>query len=91
MPQNGAHAMQVSCSSRPFAHALRDGSMTQLEWIDLCASDLPLDGIENDVGLGAGLPGRRLVEEQNLGAEPDRDQPLLQPRRRRFHSHPTPR
>ncbi len=46
MPQNGAQAMQVCCSSRPFARALRDGSMTQLEWIDLCASDLPLDGIE---------------------------------------------
>ncbi|HXM17174.1 MAG TPA: TIM barrel protein [Candidatus Tumulicola sp.] len=46
MPQNAGQVMQVSCSSRPFAQAFRDGSMTQLEWIDLCAGDLPLDGIE---------------------------------------------
>ncbi|HEV2037103.1 MAG TPA: sugar phosphate isomerase/epimerase family protein [Candidatus Eremiobacteraceae bacterium] len=38
--------MKVCCSSRSYARALAAGDLTQLEWVDLCANELMLDGVE---------------------------------------------
>ena len=38
--------MKVCCSSQSFARTLAAGGLTQLEWVDLCAGELMLDGVE---------------------------------------------
>jgi len=38
--------MKVCCSSHSYARTLAAGGLTQLEWIDLCADELMLDGVE---------------------------------------------
>jgi hypothetical protein len=38
-------AMKVACSSASFERALADGALTQLEWLDLCANELEVDGV----------------------------------------------
>ncbi len=38
--------MKVCCSSHSYARALAAGDLTQLEWVDLCANELMLDGVE---------------------------------------------
>jgi len=38
--------MKLCCSSQSYAHMLASGDLTQLEWVDLCANDLMLDGVE---------------------------------------------
>jgi sugar phosphate isomerase/epimerase len=38
--------MKVCCSSQSFARTLASGGLTQLEWVDLCAGELMLDGVE---------------------------------------------
>lgn len=40
--------MKIASSSASFAQALTDGVLTQLEWLDLCASELELDGVVFD-------------------------------------------
>jgi len=40
--------MKIACSSASFSRALADGTLTQLEWLDLCANELELDGIVFD-------------------------------------------
>jgi uncharacterized membrane protein len=40
--------MKIASSSASFARALADGGLTQLEWLDLCASELELDGVVFD-------------------------------------------
>jgi sugar phosphate isomerase/epimerase len=41
--------MKLACSSTAFDELLRSGELTQLEWIDLCAHELPADGLVLDV------------------------------------------
>jgi hypothetical protein len=41
--------MKLACSSTAFDQLLRSGELTQLEWIDLCAHELPADGLVLDV------------------------------------------
>lgn len=41
--------MKLACSSTAFDGVLRNGDLTQLEWIDLCAHELAADGIVLDV------------------------------------------
>jgi sugar phosphate isomerase/epimerase len=38
--------MKLCCSSQSYARMLASGALTQLEWVDLCANDLMLDGVE---------------------------------------------
>lgn len=38
--------MKVCCSSRSHARTLGSGGLTQLEWIDVCANVLTLDGVD---------------------------------------------
>ena len=40
--------MRVACSSAAYHRALSSGSLTQLEWLDLCGSELPVDGVAFD-------------------------------------------
>jgi len=42
---NGAAAMKLASSSVSFGPAIAAGELTQLEWLDLCATELALDGI----------------------------------------------
>jgi len=37
--------MQLACSSLVFDYLVADGSLTQLEWIDLAARSLPIEGL----------------------------------------------
>jgi len=37
--------MKVACSSASFARAFTAGTLTQLEWLDICANELEVDGI----------------------------------------------
>jgi hypothetical protein len=41
--------MKLACSSTAFDELLRSGDLTQLEWIDLCAHELAVDGVVFDV------------------------------------------
>jgi len=38
--------VKVCCSSHSYAQTLAAGDLTQLEWVDLCAGELMLDGVE---------------------------------------------
>ena len=38
--------MKLCCSSNSHARMLASGDLTQLEWVDLCANELMLDGVE---------------------------------------------
>ena len=38
--------MKLCCSSRSYARSLQSGALTQLEWLDRCAGELALDGVE---------------------------------------------
>jgi hypothetical protein len=40
--------MKVACSSASFDAALSGGRLTQLEWLDLCANELEVDGVVFD-------------------------------------------
>ncbi|TAM61311.1 hypothetical protein EPN52_02985 [bacterium] len=40
--------VRVACSSAAYHRALSSGSLTQLEWLDLCGSELPVDGVAFD-------------------------------------------
>ncbi len=41
--------MKLACSSTAFNERLRNGDLTQLEWIDACARELAADGVVFDV------------------------------------------
>lgn len=41
--------MKIACSSASFARAIADGTLTQLEWLDLCANELEIDGVVFDI------------------------------------------
>jgi hypothetical protein len=40
--------MKLCCSTAAFGRAIDAGELTQLEWIDACANDLDIDGVEFD-------------------------------------------
>lgn len=40
--------MKIASSSASFASELAEGTLTQLEWLDLCAAELELDGVVLD-------------------------------------------
>jgi sugar phosphate isomerase/epimerase len=40
--------MKIACSSAGFSRAIAEGSLTQLEWLDLCANELEVDGVVFD-------------------------------------------
>jgi hypothetical protein len=40
--------MKLCCSTAAFGRAIDLGELTQLEWIDACANDLDVDGVEFD-------------------------------------------
>ncbi|MBD5634860.1 MAG: hypothetical protein IAI49_10310, partial [Candidatus Eremiobacteraeota bacterium] len=40
--------MKIACSSASFAQEIRRGDLTQLDWLDLCANELELDGVVFD-------------------------------------------
>jgi sugar phosphate isomerase/epimerase len=40
--------MQLCCSTSSYRRTLERGDLTQLEWVDLCARELPVDGVEFD-------------------------------------------
>ncbi|MBC5798413.1 MAG: TIM barrel protein [Candidatus Eremiobacteraeota bacterium] len=40
--------MKIACSSATFARAFAEGTLTQLEWLDLCANELEVDGVVFD-------------------------------------------
>jgi len=40
--------MRVCCSTSSYRRAIAAGALTQLEWVDRCARELPVDGVEFD-------------------------------------------
>jgi hypothetical protein len=40
--------MKIACSSASFAHEIRRGELTLLEWLDIVANELELDGVVFD-------------------------------------------
>ncbi|MGP6156208.1 MAG: sugar phosphate isomerase/epimerase family protein [Vulcanimicrobiaceae bacterium] len=40
--------MKIACSTASFERVLGEGSLTQLEWLDLCANELELEGVVFD-------------------------------------------
>jgi hypothetical protein len=40
--------MKIACSSASFARALEEGTLTQLEWLDISANELEVDGVVFD-------------------------------------------
>ncbi|GAC1524922.1 MAG: hypothetical protein NVS2B8_09360 [Vulcanimicrobiaceae bacterium] len=40
--------MKIACSSASFAHEIAAATMTQLEWLDVCANELEVDGVVFD-------------------------------------------
>ncbi len=43
------HSMKIAVTSASFAFAFERGALTQLEWLDVCANELEVDGIVLDV------------------------------------------
>ena len=40
--------MKIACSTASFERALAEKSLTQLEWLDLCANELEVEGVVFD-------------------------------------------
>src|SRR5580692_11903407 len=40
--------MQLCCSTSSYRQTFAAGGLTQLEWVDLCARELPVDGVDFD-------------------------------------------
>jgi sugar phosphate isomerase/epimerase len=40
--------MQLCCSTSSYRRTIAAGELTQLEWVDRCARELPVDGVEFD-------------------------------------------
>jgi hypothetical protein len=47
--QSKREPMKVACCSTAFDARLRSGDLTQLEWLDLCAHEVAVDGVAFDV------------------------------------------
>jgi sugar phosphate isomerase/epimerase len=54
--------MKIASSSASFSGMLERGELTQLEWLDLCAAELELDGILFDVRHFARTDGEYLAQ-----------------------------
>lgn len=42
--------MRLCCSTASYRRAIASGELTQLEWVDRCARELAVDGVEFDAG-----------------------------------------
>lgn len=40
--------MKIACSSATFSRQIQSGALTQLDWLDLCANELEVDGVVFD-------------------------------------------
>jgi sugar phosphate isomerase/epimerase len=40
--------MKIACSSATFSREIQSGALTQLDWLDLCANELEVDGVVFD-------------------------------------------
>ena len=54
--------MKIACSSASFADAIADGRLTQLEWLDLCANELEVDGVVFDAAHFPRLDGEYVAQ-----------------------------
>ncbi|MGH7706337.1 MAG: hypothetical protein ACREM6_00160, partial [Vulcanimicrobiaceae bacterium] len=61
--------MRVAASSRSFATALTDGTLTQLEWLDLCANEFDLDGVVLDAAHFPRVDDEYLAQIKKLCAD----------------------
>jgi sugar phosphate isomerase/epimerase len=61
--------MKVACSSATFARPIADGALTQLEWVDLCANELEVDGIVFDLAQFPRTDADYLAQLKKLAAD----------------------
>ena len=61
--------MKLCCSTAAFGRALDDGALTQLEWVDVCANDLDVDGVEFDGAYFPRTDGEYLAQLKKLCAD----------------------
>ncbi|HLJ83257.1 MAG TPA: TIM barrel protein [Candidatus Eremiobacteraceae bacterium] len=61
--------MKLCCSTAAFGRALDNGALTQLEWIDVCASELDVDGVEFDGAYFPRTDGDYLAQLKKLCAD----------------------
>jgi sugar phosphate isomerase/epimerase len=61
--------MKIACSSASFGRALSRGELTQLEWLDLCANELEVDGVVFDEAHFPRTDGEYLAQLKKLCAD----------------------
>ena len=61
--------MKLACASSAFALAISGGALTQLEWLDLCARRLQVDGVVCDVAHFPRRDGDYLAQIKKMAAD----------------------
>ena len=61
--------MKIACSTASFERALGEGSLTQLEWLDLCANELEIDGVVFEARHFPRTDGEYLAQLKKLCAD----------------------
>jgi sugar phosphate isomerase/epimerase len=61
--------MKIAASSASFESALADGTLTHLEWLDLCAAELGLDGVLLDLRHFPRLDGEYLAQVKKTACD----------------------
>lgn len=61
--------MKVACSSATFAGPIANGELTQLEWLDLCANELEVDGVVFDLAHFPRTDAEYLAQLKKLAAD----------------------
>jgi hypothetical protein len=61
--------MKIATSTASFERALAEGSLTQLEWLDLCANELELEGVVFDARHFPRSDGEYLAQLKKLAAD----------------------
>lgn len=61
--------MKVACSSATFAGPIANGELTQLEWLDLCANELEVDGVVFDLAQFPRTDAEYLAQLKKLAAD----------------------
>jgi len=61
--------VRVACSSAAYHRALTSGSLTQLEWLDLCGSELPVDGVAFDERHFPRIDGEYLAQLKKMAVD----------------------
>jgi hypothetical protein len=61
--------MKIACSSAAFAHQIADGELTQLEWLDVCANELEIDGVVFDAAHFPRTDGEYLAQLKKSAAD----------------------